>query len=87
MAQHLLALAIILLGLTARQVSSFVHHKDVVMIRRPLGPTDRCLNTTAHSTGYSDCPPLPYPYLDDDYEVQKTDERILINLCVNLHKP
>ena len=79
MSQYIFTLAIILLGLIATQVSSFVHHKDVAMIQRRLGPTDRCFNTTAHPTGFSDCPPVPFPYFDEDYETEKTAVRILLN--------
>ena len=78
MAQPILAFAIVLLGLTATQVGSYIRHKDVWMVERPLTSIDRCYNTTEHPTLFSDCEAPPFPVLDKSYEVEKTDVSVFL---------
>ena len=73
MAQPVLAFAIILLGLTATQVGSYIRHKDVWTIERPRTSADRCYNATEHPTLFSGCEVPPFSVLDKNYEVEKTD--------------
>ena len=79
MARLILAFAIILLELTAIQVgkSSYVPHENVVMIERPLTPTDRCHKITGHPTEFPGCEPSPFPILAVGYETEKTDVSML----------
>ena len=75
MAQHCLALVIILLGITTTQVNC--GYESVVMIVRPRTSSDVCYNTTTHPTKFEDCPPPPFTVLSVNYEHLKAEVRIL----------